>query len=54
MKTLAPMMNRAFALNFQIKAIYETCIDELRDVLEEMISKFDSAKAKTALPTVTL
>jgi hypothetical protein len=54
LKTLGPLMDRAFALNFQAKAAFENSIDELRDVLESLVSQFDNAKAKGALSTVTM
>ena len=47
-------MNRAFALNYQAKAIFETNIDTLRDVLEEMVEKFNNANATSALGTVKM
>jgi len=53
-KTLAPLMNRAFALNYQAKAAFENSIDGLRDILEDMAARFGSEKAKTALGTVTM
>ena len=53
-KTLGPLMDRAFALNFQAKAAFENSIDTLRDVLEDMVTRFNNDKAKTALGTVTM
>jgi hypothetical protein len=51
-KSLAPLMNRAFALNYQAKALYEASADRLIAVLEQLDSKFDSAEAKRALAEI--
>lgn len=53
-KTLAPLMDRAFALNFQAKTACENSTDEMRDVLESLVAQFDNAAAKSALSKVAM
>lgn len=53
-KTLATLMNRAFAINYQCKAVMSDGTEQLREILETLVEKFDTPTAKTALDTVKM
>ena len=42
-------MNRAFALNYQAKTLYEKGADKLVDILQELVDRFDNPDARAAL-----
>jgi hypothetical protein len=51
-KTLTPLMNRAFGLNIQGSDLYRTGKEKLADILQALVERFNNAEAKSALGQV--
>lgn len=48
-KVLSTPMNRAFGLNYKLKALRENGNERLEDILEELVNRFDTPEAEEAL-----